>query len=177
MKRAFLAALSGLLYALAFPPCDLGLFAWVFALPLLWLIEGADGREALAYGFITGLVAWGGLVYWIVYVMDLYGGMSLATATLVFLPFLSYLALYFGIFALIAARLLPGRWSFLTIPGVWILLELVRSSALTGFPWALLGYSQHALTSLIQIAEFGGVYVISGLVMMGNVSHDQEGNQ
>jgi apolipoprotein N-acyltransferase len=39
--------------------------------------------------------------------------------------------------------------------------EWLRGHLLGGFPWGLLGYSQHAQLPVIQIAELGGVYAVS----------------
>jgi apolipoprotein N-acyltransferase len=71
----------------------------------------------------------------------------------------------------LAGRFTGTRAAFVAIPGAWLALELLRSCfPFGGFPWALLGYSQFPLASFIQIAEFGGVYLIGGLVMMANVA-------
>ena len=39
-----------------------------------------------------------------------------------------------------------------------------------GFPWGLLGYSQHAQLPVIQIAELGGVYGVSFLIVAVNAA-------
>jgi apolipoprotein N-acyltransferase len=48
-------------------------------------------------------------------------------------------------------------------------LEYVRAFALTGFPWASLGYSQYRLLHLIQVADLTGVYGIGFLIVFANV--------
>jgi len=50
------------------------------------------------------------------------------------------------------------------VPVIWVTLEVLRTYALTGFPWGLLGYSQYKFLMLIQIADITGVYGISFLV-------------
>jgi apolipoprotein N-acyltransferase len=170
LKNLILAALAGLFYALAFPTYDLWPFACLFGLPLFAAIKDVDWREAFLYGLLAGIVAWGGLIYWLGYVVNIYGYLNLGLSALILLFFILYLALYMGLFAALAAKLLPSRFAILSVPGIWVLLELVRSYALTGFPWALLGYSLYPLKPLIQVAEFGGVYLISGIVMMANLA-------
>src|SRR5262249_50789532 len=68
------AILSGLLFALAFPPLE-----WVALLPLApvpWLValhgEGSRGR-ALLSGFVFGLAYWCASIPWIVYVVTTFG--------------------------------------------------------------------------------------------------------
>jgi apolipoprotein N-acyltransferase len=51
----------------------------------------------------------------------------------------------------------------------WITLEYVRSFFLTGFPWALLGYSQWRYPPLCQIAEWTGVYGVSAILFLSNL--------
>jgi apolipoprotein N-acyltransferase len=51
-----------------------------------------------------------------------------------------------------------------------VLLEYIRAYLFTGFPWALLGYSQYLNLTLIQIADLTGAWGVSFLVMMGNVA-------
>lgn len=171
MRRLILALTAGVLYAIAFPSYNLWPLAWVWAYPLLYILEDALPGERFLYGMASGFVAWAGILYWIAYVMETYGGMGLFPATLLLFALLLFLSLSFGVFAWAAGGLIRSRWAFLTIPGVWVLLELLRSYVpFSGFPWMLAGYSQFAFKPLIQIAEIGGVYFISGIVLMGNVA-------
>jgi apolipoprotein N-acyltransferase len=39
-----------------------------------------------------------------------------------------------------------------------------------GFPWGLLGYSQHAQLAVIQVAELGGVYAVSLVIVAANAA-------
>lgn len=171
MKRILLAAAAGLLYALSFPLYSLFPLAWVWAVPLFLLAEKACGLELFLYGMISGLVAWAGTVYWIAYVMNEYGGMTLLPASFLLLLLIACLSLFFGFFALLSRRLLRTKGALLFVPGLWALMELVRSYVpFSGFPWALLGYSQQPWTAFIQAAELGGAYLIGAVIMMGNVA-------
>jgi apolipoprotein N-acyltransferase len=166
-----LAASSGLLYALSFPLYSLFPLAWIWAVPLLYLMEETYGMELFIYGMISGMVAWAGIVYWVAYVMNEYGGMTLLPAAVLLFVLISCLSLFFSAFALLARRFIHGKLAFLFIPGAWVLMELLRSYVpFSGFPWALLGYSQYPWTSFIQTAEIGGVYLISAILIMGNVA-------
>ncbi len=171
MKKLTPAILAGLLYTVSFPSYNLWPLAWIFAVPLLYLTANSRPLELFLYGMIAGIVAWAGTIYWIAYVMETYGGMSLMPAAFLLLLLLVYLSVYFGVFAWSAQRLIRSRLAFLTIPGIWVLLELIRSYVMfSGFPWALAGYTQFPWKSLVQIAEFGGVYVLSGIILMANVA-------
>jgi apolipoprotein N-acyltransferase len=49
-------------------------------------------------------------------------------------------------------------------------LEYLRSRLFTGFPWALLGYSQYLNLPAIQIADITGAWGVSWVVMLANVA-------
>jgi apolipoprotein N-acyltransferase len=59
---------------------------------------------------------------------------------------------------------------FLTVPALWTALELARTYVFSGFPWALLGYSQHSLLPVIQMADITGVYGVSFLIVFVNTA-------
>jgi apolipoprotein N-acyltransferase len=56
------------------------------------------------------------------------------------------------------------------IPILWIGFEYLRSVLFTGFPWNALGVSQFRNVTLIQVAAWGGVYAVSGLLVLMNVA-------
>jgi apolipoprotein N-acyltransferase len=88
-----------------------------------------------------------------------------------FLLLVFYLAAYFAIFGLLFTVLSErlSTFTILFIAAAWVVLEYLRSNLFTGFGWALLGYSQYLNLPLIQIADLGGVYLVSFLVMVINI--------
>jgi apolipoprotein N-acyltransferase len=162
----FWAALSGALLALAFPRPDLFPCAWFGLIPLLLVMD----RRPLAAGFTAGLVFFALVLYWLNIVMTTYGGMPPAFSLLAYCLLVIYLALYWGVAAWLSVRLrialqLPY---LLTLPLLWVALEYLRGLLLTGFPWALLGYSQQNFSWTIQSADVTGVYGISFLLVAVN---------
>ncbi|MCX5714357.1 MAG: hypothetical protein NT033_06020 [Candidatus Omnitrophica bacterium] len=159
-KDIFLCILSGIIMALPFSFGALWILAWFGFLPLFFALQGKSKIKAFLLSSLTGIVFWWGTIYWLVHV-TLPG-----TIVLIF-----YLALYFGIFGsfFVTACRKPSSITYLLIPSVWVLLEYGRSYLLTGFPWALLAYSQQLNLPLIQISDITGAWGVSFLVMMGNV--------
>jgi apolipoprotein N-acyltransferase len=166
------AVLSGVLLALSFVPWNLGMMAWIAWIPLLIYVLPTDPAQSCPHpfrlGFITGWVFWLMTIYWLVHVTVL--GMIALTA---------YLALYFGVWTYGLAYF-RKRWPQPTGPhhlllaflgaASWIALEKIRSWMLTGFPWNFMGVSQVQNLSLIQIAEYAGVYGLSFLILFVNLS-------
>lgn len=56
------------------------------------------------------------------------------------------------------------------IAGAWVCLEWLRAHLFTGFPWLLLAHSQWRRPAAIQTAEFGGVWMVSFIVIFFNLA-------
>jgi apolipoprotein N-acyltransferase len=160
-KGLFLSALSGSLLALSFPKFDLEFLAWLAFIPLFFALKNTPKTKAFLFSYICGLVFWAITIYWLAHV-TLLGAIVL----------ILYLALYFGIFGLLVSRMSqePRARYILFAPAIWVLLEYCRSHLLTGFPWALLGYSQYLNLPAIQVADIFGSWGVSFVVMMANTA-------
>ncbi len=177
-KNISLALLSGVLLVLIFPKFNLSFLAWVALVPLFLALEGRSLRESFNLGFLAGLVSFMGILYWIVPTIVSSGESKLlGFVSLLFLS--SYLAIYYGLFCLIfrytSLKITHYTLSLFFAPALWVSLELLRAYLFSGFPWALLGYSQWNFTPLIQISEFTGVYGVSFLIVMVNIVLTQAG--
>ncbi len=166
-----LAALSGLLLSGAFPKIGLDWLAWFALVPLLVAIANLSVRQSFRIGFITGLVHYLSLLYWVVPVMRTYGYLPLYLSVVILLLFAAVLAFFPAVFSmtLAAIGITPLR-CLITMPLLWVALEYIRTFIFTGFPWALLGHSQYLRHHLIQIAELFGAYGVSFLIVLGNTA-------
>ncbi|MGD9412928.1 MAG: apolipoprotein N-acyltransferase, partial [Desulfobacterales bacterium] len=72
-----LAAFSGLLLTGAFPKIGWDWLAWFALVPLLAAISNLSVGQSFRIGFITGLVHYLSLLYWVVPVMITYGYLPL----------------------------------------------------------------------------------------------------
>jgi apolipoprotein N-acyltransferase len=166
----FWAAVSGALLVACFPTYNLWPVAFIFLVPLLVCVQGKNGREAFLLGAFAGVVASAGLTYWVVVAVHRYGNIPLPLAIPILLLLAIYLSLYWGAFTfLISSINEKSLWMVLfAFPILWVGLEYLRSFLLSGFPWALIGYSQYGNTLFIQLADITGVYGISFLVILIN---------
>jgi apolipoprotein N-acyltransferase len=155
------------LLAFSFPKFGHPAFAWIALAPLLLaLLSGVSLPRAFALGLTTGLLYFGGTLYWMSGVMAVYGGLHPIVAGLINFAFVAYLALYPSLFAVIMRRLFlsHGARALVAAPLVWTTTELGRSYLFTGFPWVLLGYSQATVLPMAQLASLIGVFGVSALV-------------
>ncbi len=160
------AAGSGLLLAVTFPRPDLFPLAWVALVPLLLVMR----YRPFASGFKAGAVFFAIVLYWLNIVMTTYGGLPLILSLIVYLFLVAYLAIYFALATWLSCRLetvlkLPY---IVTLPPIWVALEYLRGWLLSGFPWAIIGYSQQNFSLAIQSSDVTGVYGVSLMLVVVN---------
>ncbi len=155
----FQALVAGIALALLFLP-----FPWSFLapLPLAWvfgLIAAAPGpRSAFRLAFAAGVGFFAVHLFWLpVSFAELFGPVIVFPILLI--PFL--LGSFWGITA--ALSRLAGRYTLLTLPFAWVIMEYLRNFGVFGFTWGSLGYA-FLPTPLIQVADLGGVALVSLLV-------------
>ena len=162
--------------ALSFPRFGHPAFAWVALVPLFVALTGWRGRpnhlpgqaplRAFGLGLACGLVYFVGTVYWTGAVVETFGGLSWALATLSMLLLAAYMALYPAVTALVTSRLVRagGARALMLAPPAWVGAEFVRGYVMGGFPWVPLGNSQVTVLPVAQLASVFGVYGLSALV-------------
>jgi len=167
--RWWWCALSGLLLVASFAPFSSPTCGWIALVPAWWVISRSERtrRHPIRHGYLIGLIYFGGTFWWI----------SNVTAVGAFFLVL-YLALYPAVWFLLVARLMdrkPGDTFFAALlhafaaAALWVMLEWWRSWFLTGFNWNELGISQSPSIIFRQLAAFGGVHVISFLLVTVNI--------
>ena len=148
-----LAALSGLLLLLIHPDANLYWLAPVALAPLFLVIQRADSaKRRFLLGWLSGVLYWGGMCYWIQGTLFRHGGMNFATSCGVFALFALAKGLHTAVFVALRPRH-PLAFALL-----WAGLE--RTHATFGFPWLTLGDA--GVDSLLaSVAPVTGVYGIS----------------
>jgi len=165
-----LAILSGVLLVFGFQPFDLYIFPWVGIVPLLIALRGKSPLPSFLLGLLTGFTWFMGTIYWIFHSVHFYGHVPVAISILMLVLLCLYLGSYVGLFSILFNAVSKGSKlpALLIVPLLWVSLEFLRTYLLTGYPWALLAYSQYKLLPLIQIADITGGYGVSFLVAAFN---------
>jgi apolipoprotein N-acyltransferase len=163
---------AAIAYGLSFPKAQLEILAFIFMLPLLLALENRKPWAAFRVFFCFSLASYLIILYWIPRVMVRYGG------TTWFLGFvgLACLSAFFSLLAGLAGMLIgrtvasgPCIAAAFWVPAIWVARDLVVEKIFGGFPWCLAGYSQFKNTVFIQLAELGGIHLITFLVIAVNV--------
>lgn len=173
MVPAVPAVAGGVALALAFPGPDWSGAAWVALAPLLATAVQQRPRAALATGWAAGTVFFLLLLRWLDFTFQRFSAIPwpLTWGPLGLLA--AYCGLYAGLVAAAVAWLARRRGAgraLLVAPALWVAGEWVRGWLMGGFPWGLLGYSQHRQLAVIQIAELGGVYAVSAVLVAANAA-------
>lgn len=104
--------------------------------------------------------------------MMYYGGMSGAVSILglfILAAFLSVFTACAGSLINKVLQLKRGNLSLLVIPFIWVAKDLVLEKIISGFPWCSAGYSQYKNIYFVQIAEIGGIHLVTFVVIYFNV--------
>jgi apolipoprotein N-acyltransferase len=153
------AAASGILLALAFPAIDLSPLALVALVPLLWAWRDAGPGRAAVYGFVFGCVFFGILMYWLWY----FGIVAIV-------PLVAGCAAYSAVTGgLVGFLNRAGLWSPWLIGAAWVFPETMRGRwPFGGLPWGDLGVAMHDFPVARALASWGGVALVSFLVVVFN---------
>ncbi len=160
--------LSGILFALAFPPfhgvvlLPVALVPWLAALA----VEKSAGR-ALVSGVFFGLAYWCTSITWIVYVVTHYGGQSAAMGVLCLVLLALILAEWpaFVAWGTVAAFRPGSPWRMAIFPVLWMASEHARTIVYKGFPWNLTAHALYRHPVWLQTASVWGGYGVGFLVV------------
>jgi apolipoprotein N-acyltransferase len=167
-RRAALTFLSGIFSAAAFAPIDFWpLMIAAFAL-LVWQIDATPTvkRAAIigwyfAFGqFLAGL-------YWIAISFQYQGDMPAFFGWIAVL----LLAAALAIFGALAGALARKFWSaaptrIFVLAAMWALVEAMRGTILTGFPWNSVGMAWLPVAPVAQFAALFGIFGLSIVIVL-----------
>jgi len=172
-RRRLGLIVSGAAGALAFPANDWSLLAWVWLVPALVSASERSLRGALADGWLAGLSFFVVLLRWLDHTFESYSAIPWPLTWLPIGALAAYCGLYVGVVSAAVSWLgnrLGRGWGLAAAPALWVAGEWIRGWLMGGFPWGLLGYSQHRTLAVIQIAEIGGVYAVSLVIVAVNAA-------
>jgi len=172
LPRAAVLAATALGMALAFPRTDWEDAVWVVLAPLLVTTVRGPARAALGWGWFFGTVFFLVLLRWLDFTFRTYSTIPWPLTWGPTLALAAYCGLYVGVFAGAVSWLARRSvaWALCASPFVWVGGEWVRGHLFGGFPWGILGYSQYLRLPVIQIAELGGVYGVSLVIVAVNAA-------
>lgn len=165
--RLFLATASGVLIFTSFPNWNLHFNAWFGLVPLLIAGRGTSVRQGFGLGLLAGTVTNVGGFYWMTSMLQEFGHLPVPVAWAI----LGVQAVTQGLTMAIGMAL----WRYLVRCGApigraaWLALWAGEIVVPMIFPWHLANGITHELI-MLQIADIGGVHLISGLLYGSNAA-------
>lgn len=188
--RFALAAVAGVVWAVAFPSPGLAGLAWMAPGVLLAATAANERTTTWRLGYVAAAVHYLISLSWLRFIpfpAGAFAGWFALSLFLALFPPLWLLACHRGARTLgvlptnrlswreLAERLSTVAWWrlnlwFLFCAAAWVAWEMVIARLWGGFPWNLLGASQYRLLPIIQTAAFVGVYGVSFFIVWFSVS-------
>jgi len=159
-------------YSLSFPKAGLWVLAFVFLPLLLLAVENRKPWAAFRAFFCFSFISYMIILYWIPAVMVRYGNTTWILGLLGLVCLSAFLSLFSGLAGALITRAAEGKSHFAAvfwIPAIWVAKDLVVEKIFGGFPWCQAGYSQFRNIHFIQLAEIGGIHLVTFLVIAANV--------
>lgn len=174
-----LSLLAGLLSGVAIHYLSWWL-GWICYVPIFYLLikYRVNVRTGMLAGAITGIAQALIIQAWVFPTVAAYTGHFIFPGTFIWLFLVFFNAVKFLVIFGLTAKLLAGieerssrKW--VTAPlaaSLFVAVEALIGSGLKGFPWVytFLGYTQTTNIYFLQLAEWGGVGVISWFVVLVN---------
>jgi apolipoprotein N-acyltransferase len=168
MPQTIMIILSAILTGLAHQPLGLGWLAWFSLIPFIFGIQKiCSFKDHLKLGFTWGFFYNLTIIFWIAQNLGTsltIGIISMFSAVILFAmnTILIMLVFYF-----IKRRV--GQFSYLLLPLIWVSIEYIRSFGALANPWISLANTQIDFLTLIQNAEYTGIYGISFWLVLLNL--------
>jgi apolipoprotein N-acyltransferase len=128
--------------------------------------RGVSTRRGFFLGLLTGIVYFGGTVYWTGGTVTTYGGLPPIVGVIVAGVLVLFLSLYVALAGAASAAIIRRfrETGLMIAPAAWVATEYLRGNLFGGFPWIPLGISVVTLLPLAQVASLVGVYGLSWLL-------------
>jgi apolipoprotein N-acyltransferase len=165
--RWLLAIASGVLTFLAFPGWNYHYLIWFCQVPLLVAAAGLPTMAGFRLGLLAGFVTNFGGFHWITYMLAEFGHLPAPVTWAI----LALQALTQGLTTAVGA----GLWRYCAERGVspalsaWLALWAGEAAVPMIFPW-FMGNAASPELAVIQIADLGGVQLVSGLLFAVNAA-------
>jgi apolipoprotein N-acyltransferase len=160
-----LSAISMLLLWCSGPPIRFWPAAMIALVPLIRIsLQSWPSRKTWVWPVYLC-----GCVYWLIVLEGIRHAHPALYAGWIAMSF--YLAIYPVFFVGLTKSFLAQGWTLLTATSLsWLITELIRNYFATGVSVAMLGHALADVSPLIQIANLGGTYLVSMLLVVINVA-------
>lgn len=158
-----LIVVSVVLLTIASPGFNISYTAFFAFIPLLYVMKKGNLPAWLA-GLIFGIMYYCFNLSWLIVTISHFGGTPVILGVIALVAFALYLSIYYVVFGYLVAK----KDDLLVLPMIFVVLEIVRSYALTGFPWLNLGLTQQSSSIILPLASLVGEFGLSFILILIN---------
>ena len=165
--KFFLIITAALLFIIPLSYPGWFILGWLAILPLLYALEKCSLSKGVFWGWLFGFFFMGGTSYWLYYPISSHTGIPAPIIIILLLILFALLGLFYALWSYLYLFLKPNnRFSPFFLAVTWTAVEYFRYYVLTVFPFGFSGYSQAGFRPLLQFAEWGGIFLISFIVIL-----------
>ena len=147
-------------------PSGLGFLSFISLVPLIPVIKALSSyKKALMIGLLWGIIYNTTSVYWLMFNI----GTSNLLAFFTMLGSVIILTVSPVLILLLFCMLRKRGKSIFTLALIWPSIELIRSYGTLAFPWVSIANSLSTYNSIIQNAEYIGIYGLSSIIVLINI--------
>jgi len=167
VTRVLLTLVFIALYAGAFPPGGFPSLAWIAPVPYLIALRGASVKAALFCGWLSAFAVAIWITDFLPRAITTYYEQAPVFGAVLFTLVVTVMCCPFHmLFSAWYARLRrTGPARVLLVGAAWVAAEYGRG-VVGGNPWGLFAYSQADWPTLIQVADLGGPYAVSFVLLV-----------
>lgn len=168
LESSALALVGGVLWALCHGTETSWLLPWFSLVPLIVI---AGRPRAFFWGWAHGTVHWLIAMWWIIPTLVTFGGLPPALSQVLFVLLAIYLGLDQALFAWLGGKIWRrgGAWTWLGIPALWVVSEVLRGWPFGGFPWNLAAYAWVDMPGALPLSAWIGAFGVSWIMLLANV--------
>ncbi len=164
-KIQLLIIVSALAMAMTFAPVNAWVLGFLALIPLLYVFY-THPEKGFSRGYLFGLIYSLVLVHWLAF----NSGASWWLVSISALLAAAFLALNYAAIGWLTVLFIRRNKGIglLVFPFVWTAVEFIRSFGTMGFQWVLAANGQTANLPFIQLADLGGPFLISFILVSVN---------
>ncbi|MBN9288183.1 MAG: apolipoprotein N-acyltransferase [Gammaproteobacteria bacterium 39-13] len=158
-----IALVGGSVFCYGFAPFNMSIAAILSPALLLWCLNKRSTSQAFLIGLCYGIGMFGMGTNWVYVSIHDYGYTTAWLATLITGLFVLIIALYPALMSYFFNKFFKKSTyttTLLVFPSLWVIFEMLRGWALSGFPWLFVGYA-HITNILRAFAPIGSVWAVS----------------
>ena len=164
--------LSGILLTLPLGNPGLYWLAWLGLVPTIMVMKKLkDYKRVLVYGWVLGFTMAVGASYWLYHPINDFSGLPYPLVIIFLVILFALSGLNMGLWSVAYKFIERGskkKASLLLLAGSWVAFEYLINFIFPYYPFGNLGLTQTGFDRFLQLSEYGGVFLLSFIVVLIN---------